>query len=154
MNYLTALLLLCRVKLEDINHNLQDEDVRALAAASHGYVGADLAAMCQEAAMCALRRVVRHRQRSESTTEASGDASDDPDAPPPDLLKVCFICSFVTSKTIQTFNLQLCEVLKYLGKTSSFCRITGVFRCAHIFETHFSAILSRVYPTYIEEGTI
>lgn len=83
--------MLCRVKLEDVNHNLQDEDVRALAAASHGYVGADLAALCQEAAMCALRRVVRHRQSAESTTEGYGGAPRDPDAPPPDLLKVCFI---------------------------------------------------------------
>ncbi|BDA47155.1 probable ATPase family protein 2 homolog at C-terminar half [Coccomyxa sp. Obi] len=77
-----------RVKLEDINHNLQVEDVRALAAASHGYVGADLAALCQEAAMCALRRVVRHRQSAESAAKASGGASCDPNAPPPDLLKV------------------------------------------------------------------
>ncbi|CAL8471781.1 g11323 [Coccomyxa elongata] len=77
-----------RVKLEDVNHNLQDEAVRALAAASHGYVGADLAALCQEAAMCALRRVVRHRQSAESMTEAYGGAPRDPDAPTSDLLKV------------------------------------------------------------------
>ncbi len=99
--------LLRRIKLEDINHNLQDEDVCALAAASHGYVGADLAALCQEAAMCALRRVVRHRQSAQSTTEASDGASWDPDAPVTDLLKVCFIPSSVTSRHCQKLDWQL-----------------------------------------------
>ncbi|EIE21729.1 nuclear AAA ATPase [Coccomyxa subellipsoidea C-169] len=56
-----------RVKLEDINHNLCEENICALAASSHGYVGADLAALCQEAAMCAVRRVVRHRQQGSAS---------------------------------------------------------------------------------------
>jgi len=34
----------------------QDTDLAALAAATHGYVGADLAALCREAAMAAIRR--------------------------------------------------------------------------------------------------
>jgi hypothetical protein len=81
--------LQCRVKLVEINHNLCEDDIRSLAASSHGYVGADLAALCQEAAMCALRRVVRHRQQVDLTV-ADVTISDlsDPDAPRPDLLKV------------------------------------------------------------------
>jgi transitional endoplasmic reticulum ATPase len=34
----------------------QDTDLAALAAATHGYVGADLAALCREAALAAIRR--------------------------------------------------------------------------------------------------
>ena len=47
-----------RVKLLRLRHSLADSDVEKLAAASHGYVGADISALCQEAAMCALRRHV------------------------------------------------------------------------------------------------
>lgn len=81
--------LQCRVKLAEINHNLCEDDICSLAASSHGYVGADLAALCQEAAMCALRRVVRHRQQVDSTVaDATPSDISDPDDPRPDLLKV------------------------------------------------------------------
>lgn len=48
----------CRAKLKAVRHSLGEEDIDALAAAAHGFVGADLAAICQEAAMAALRRVI------------------------------------------------------------------------------------------------
>ena len=52
----------CRAKLKAVRHSLGEEDIDALAAAAHGFVGADLAAICQEAAMAALRRVISARQ--------------------------------------------------------------------------------------------
>ena len=52
----------CRVKLQPLNHSLAEGDVEAVAAASHGYVGADISALCQEAAMHALSRHVAARQ--------------------------------------------------------------------------------------------
>ncbi len=47
-----------------MRHCVAEEDIDALAAAAHGFVGADLAAICDEAAMAALRRVIAARQSS------------------------------------------------------------------------------------------
>ena len=58
-----------RVKLRALTHSLAEEDVRKLAAASHGYVGADISALCQEAAMCALRRHVAARRPQQQPAE-------------------------------------------------------------------------------------
>ena len=50
---------LCRrVKLAGLRHALTEEQIAALARAAHGFVGADIAALCNEAAMAALRRHV------------------------------------------------------------------------------------------------
>ena len=46
------------MKLRRLRHALGDAEVAALAAAAHGFVGADLAALCEEAALAALRRAV------------------------------------------------------------------------------------------------
>jgi len=54
----------CRAKLKAVRHCLAEEDIDALAAAAHGFVGADLAAICDEAAMAALRRVIAAHQSS------------------------------------------------------------------------------------------
>ncbi|DBA80088.1 TPA: hypothetical protein ACH3X2_007576 [Trebouxia sp. C0005] len=51
-----------RAKLKAVRHCLAEEDIDALAAAAHGFVGADLAAICDEAAMAALRRVIAARR--------------------------------------------------------------------------------------------
>lgn len=42
--------------LSGMDHSLSDTEVQALASETHGFVGADLAALCNEAAMTALRR--------------------------------------------------------------------------------------------------
>lgn len=49
----------CRAKVKQLRHTLTEEDIHALAAAAHGFVGADLAAICNEAAMAALRRHIK-----------------------------------------------------------------------------------------------
>mmetsp|Transcript_25804 Transcript_25804/g.66464 ORF Transcript_25804/g.66464 Transcript_25804/m.66464 type:complete len:815 (+) Transcript_25804:517-2961(+) len=46
-------------------HSLQDADIEALANAAHGYVGADLAALVNEATLVALRRVVATQQQQQ-----------------------------------------------------------------------------------------
>ncbi|KAL0025898.1 hypothetical protein WJX77_000494 [Trebouxia sp. C0004] len=51
-----------RAKLKAVRHCLAEEDIDALAAAAHGFVGADLTAICDEAAMAALRRVIAARR--------------------------------------------------------------------------------------------
>ena len=45
-------------KLEKLRHSLQDEEISALAATAHGFVGADITALCSEAALQALRKYV------------------------------------------------------------------------------------------------
>jgi len=47
-----------RVKLAGLRHTLTEEQVAAMARVAHGFVGADIAALCSEAAMTALRRCV------------------------------------------------------------------------------------------------
>lgn len=47
-----------RVKMRPLRHEVSEEQLVRLARAAHGFVGADLAALCSEAAMTALRRVV------------------------------------------------------------------------------------------------
>ena len=58
-----------RVKLLALTHSLVEGDVQTLAAASHGYVGADISALCQEAAMCALRRHVAAQRPQQQMPE-------------------------------------------------------------------------------------
>ena len=47
-----------------MRHCLSEEDIDAAADAAHGFVGADLAALCDEAAMAALRRVIAAKHLS------------------------------------------------------------------------------------------
>ena len=42
--------------------DVTEEDLQGLAAAAHGFVGADLAALAQEAALTALRRIIAKRE--------------------------------------------------------------------------------------------
>ena len=44
--------------MKGLQHSLSEEEIDNLAAAAHGFVGADLAAICNEAAMAALRRYI------------------------------------------------------------------------------------------------
>lgn len=48
-----------QVLLQKVPHALQDDDVQALAARTHGYVGADLAALVREAGMVTIQRRVQ-----------------------------------------------------------------------------------------------
>ena len=45
--------------MKALKHNLSDEQVEDLAKKAHGFVGADLASLCDEAAYTCLRRVIR-----------------------------------------------------------------------------------------------
>lgn len=45
-----------RVALSKMAHTLKPEDITAIAAVLHGFVAADVVAVCQEAAMSVLRR--------------------------------------------------------------------------------------------------
>ncbi|XP_024534829.1 calmodulin-interacting protein 111 [Selaginella moellendorffii] len=56
-----------QVHLSRLKHTLSSEDVQALASATHGFVGADLSALCNEAALGALRRHVHSKTESASS---------------------------------------------------------------------------------------
>lgn len=45
--------------LSGIDHSISNVEIEALAAETHGFVGADLAALCNEAAMTSLRRHIK-----------------------------------------------------------------------------------------------
>ncbi|CAA0812861.1 Calmodulin-interacting protein 111 [Striga hermonthica] len=45
--------------LNEVEHSLSDKDIQDLAMATHGFVGADLAALCNEAALVRLRQYVK-----------------------------------------------------------------------------------------------
>lgn len=47
--------------LHRMNHSLTNRDLQSLASNTHGFVGADLTALCNEAAMSALRRYISMR---------------------------------------------------------------------------------------------
>ena len=64
-----------RTHLRGIRHSLPEEYVIDLAKSTHGFVGADVAALCQHAAMHALSRMVD----SGDASSAPGDDSDDVD---------------------------------------------------------------------------
>lgn len=53
-----------------VHHSLTSEEVESLACATHGFVGADLAALCNEAALSALRRYISVK---ESSSQLLGD---------------------------------------------------------------------------------
>jgi SpoVK/Ycf46/Vps4 family AAA+-type ATPase len=54
-------------KLEKLRHSLQDEEISALAATAHGFVGADITALCSEAALQALRKFVHSNDNAQIT---------------------------------------------------------------------------------------
>ncbi|KDO27722.1 hypothetical protein SPRG_07350 [Saprolegnia parasitica CBS 223.65] len=53
-------LLILRKTLSRMPHTVSDQDLEAIASRAHGYVGADLSALCKEAALLALRRSIDH----------------------------------------------------------------------------------------------
>lgn len=62
-----------RVTLRRLPHALADEQLQELAASAHGYVGADLSALCKEAALLAL-----HRAFGQSDGAGQSSNSDNP----------------------------------------------------------------------------
>ncbi|OVA19429.1 AAA+ ATPase domain [Macleaya cordata] len=53
--------------LNGMDHSLTDSQVRNLASATHGFVGSDLAALCNEGALVCLRRHVAFKKAFDST---------------------------------------------------------------------------------------
>ena len=75
-----------------MQHSLSEEDIQGLAASAHGFVGADVAALCQEATMFALRRIVK--ARSCSAADAARDGRLDA------VQKVCSMGSQYSTTTV------------------------------------------------------
>ena len=51
----------CRVHMRGLRHNLSDDQINEIAKRAHGFVGADLASLCDEAAYNCLRRAVHDK---------------------------------------------------------------------------------------------
>ena len=67
--------------LVGVQHSLDDEDLKSIAQETHGFVGADLAALCNEAAFCALRRYISLKENLSNTIPAHFSAMSLDDAP-------------------------------------------------------------------------
>lgn len=50
--------------LTGVHHSLSNEELESVALATHGFVGADLSALCNEAALSALRRYITLKENS------------------------------------------------------------------------------------------
>ena len=62
-----------RAHLRGINHSLSENYIEALAKSTHGFVGADVAALCQHAAMRALTRVIESTDAVDNDDDADED---------------------------------------------------------------------------------
>ena len=72
-----------------MRHTLSDGEVSALAAKLHGFVGADLEALCQEAALRAVRRWKQgHEQELSAALSALANGVDMPHLPQTDDVRV------------------------------------------------------------------
>ncbi|KAK9835096.1 hypothetical protein WJX84_006660 [Apatococcus fuscideae] len=69
-------LAILRSKLMGMAHGLSEQDVQDLAFAAHGFVGADLAALAQESALTALRRIIAARAAPVSASAAGSPGTD------------------------------------------------------------------------------
>ncbi|KAL8142988.1 hypothetical protein V2J09_016020 [Rumex salicifolius] len=56
-----------KTSLNKMDHSLVDSEVEHLAMVAHGFVGADLAALCNEAAIACLRRYIEHKRSLDYT---------------------------------------------------------------------------------------
>uniref|UniRef100_K3W9Z8 AAA+ ATPase domain-containing protein n=1 Tax=Globisporangium ultimum (strain ATCC 200006 / CBS 805.95 / DAOM BR144) TaxID=431595 RepID=K3W9Z8_GLOUD len=60
-----------RVTLARLPHNVTDDQLLELSGSAHGYVGADLSALCKEAALLALQRSFASRQQASSNASSA-----------------------------------------------------------------------------------
>ena len=61
-----------RSLLDDMNHSLSESQVENLALTAHGFVGADLAALCEEAATICLRQYIKFQETSKDSDVVDG----------------------------------------------------------------------------------
>jgi AAA family ATPase len=69
---LPCVIVVCR--FASVKHCLSSAEIHQLAATTHGFVGADLAALVNESAMTALRRHVRAQQQHEQGQQQQSEA--------------------------------------------------------------------------------
>lgn len=65
-----------RILLSAMQHSLSEKDIQQLAMVTHGFVGADLAALCREAALVRLRKYVSAASCDDSDYKLSTVAFD------------------------------------------------------------------------------
>ena len=65
-----------RAHLRGLNHDLSDAYVEDVSRRAHGFVGADVAALCQHAAMRALTRVIERTERGDDENATATDVDD------------------------------------------------------------------------------
>ncbi|CAN6362766.1 unnamed protein product [Urochloa humidicola] len=107
-----------------VHHSLNDEELKSIAMETHGFVGADLAALCNEAAMCALRRYIILKEnlcvqlgRSDSSVDKCTWDADDPSGYQESSLPVSFSAMSLDDASCTNSNTKTSEF--YDGNTKS-----------------------------------
>ncbi|KAK9141321.1 hypothetical protein Scep_011002 [Stephania cephalantha] len=75
-------------------HSLVDSQVQHLASSMHGFVGADIAALCNEAALVCLRRHINLKKTSISSSGTEDEVSVSPSS----------TCVDASSKAVESFQ--------------------------------------------------
>ncbi|KAK9164510.1 hypothetical protein Syun_005412 [Stephania yunnanensis] len=83
-----------KVLLTDMVHSLVDSQVQHLASSMHGFVGADIAALCNEAALVCLRRYINLKKTSISSSGTEDEVSVSPSS----------TCVDASSKAVKSFQ--------------------------------------------------
>ncbi|KAK9165135.1 hypothetical protein Scep_000326 [Stephania cephalantha] len=83
-----------KVLLTDMVHSLVDSQVQHLASSMHGFVGADIAALCNEAALVCLRRYINLKKTSISSSGTEDEVSVSPSS----------TCVDASSKAVESFQ--------------------------------------------------
>ncbi|KAL6868088.1 hypothetical protein ACP4OV_014933 [Aristida adscensionis] len=105
--------------LTGVHHTLTGEELECLAQATHGFVGADLAALCNEAALSALRRYISLKEgsahqlaRHDTSVDKCNNQETDPSG--------CQIRSLSSSLERLTMSVEdaLCTKREYSSKNS------------------------------------
>lgn len=120
--------------LARMSHALAESDIETLAVATHGFVGADLASLCNEAAMVALRHFVHRNVKKEGCTRF--------EEPTQECENLSSISSKLSSCTAQFGRLDLTTANSALGSPVEDLKITMY---------DFEEAKSRVRPSAMRE---
>eukprot|EP00850_Spirogloea_muscicola_P018256 SM000165S02217 [mRNA] locus=s165:195225:200869:+ [translate_table: standard] len=111
-------------------HKLNKDDIHSLAAITHGFVGADLTALCNEAAMCALRKFAASQVETQDPCyyEASsrvGEPAGEPGRAPDEDSVSPLVAEVATLSLSDSLDVAACATAAEDSKTFSSERMQG-----------------------------
>jgi AAA family ATPase len=146
--------------LVGVYHSLNDEELKSVALETHGFVGADLAALCNEAAMCALRRYISLKEnlsiqlgRPDSIVDKCIRDTDDPSGSQESSLPACFSAMSLDDAPCTNSNTKSCQSCDVNTKGSeSYDAIDG--KVLSVNTEDFKKAKTKVRPSAMREVSI